>query len=162
MYLLDANVFIDAKNRYYGFDIVPAFWDWLRQAHAAGKVFTVQHVYDEIVASGDDLSTWIKAMPATFRLAPGPNDQASLTALSQWVVGSPSYNQAAVSTFLASADYFLVAQASSLGYAVVTHEVAGTGSKKSVKIPDACQAIGVPWMTPFKVLSVEQVSFQLA
>ncbi len=33
MYLLDANVFIDAKNRYYGFDIVPAFWDWLQQAH---------------------------------------------------------------------------------------------------------------------------------
>ena len=26
-YLLDANVFIEAKNRYYGFDFCPAFWD---------------------------------------------------------------------------------------------------------------------------------------
>ena len=28
-YLLDANVFISAKNLHYGFDFCPAFWDWL-------------------------------------------------------------------------------------------------------------------------------------
>ena len=28
-YLLDANVFIQAKNLYYGFDFCPAFWEWL-------------------------------------------------------------------------------------------------------------------------------------
>ena len=28
-YLLDTNVFIQAKNLYYGFDFCPAFWDWL-------------------------------------------------------------------------------------------------------------------------------------
>ena len=32
-YLLDSNVFIRAKNDYYDFDICPAFWDWLEQAH---------------------------------------------------------------------------------------------------------------------------------
>ena len=31
-YLLDSNVFIQAKNLHYGFDFVPAFWDWLLQA----------------------------------------------------------------------------------------------------------------------------------
>jgi hypothetical protein len=41
MYLLDANVFIDAKNRYFAFDIVPAFWDWLVAQHRSGNVFTV-------------------------------------------------------------------------------------------------------------------------
>ena len=30
-YLLDANVFIAAKNLHYGFDFCPAFWDWLCQ-----------------------------------------------------------------------------------------------------------------------------------
>ena len=35
-YLLDANVFIQAKNQYYGFDIVPAFWAWLIAANGAG------------------------------------------------------------------------------------------------------------------------------
>ena len=33
MYLLDSNVFIEAKNRHYPFDVVPAFWDWLVRAH---------------------------------------------------------------------------------------------------------------------------------
>jgi hypothetical protein len=28
-YLLDANVFIQAKNLHYGFDFCPAFWQWL-------------------------------------------------------------------------------------------------------------------------------------
>ncbi len=36
-YLLDANVFIDAKNRYYGFDFCPGFWDWVDLAHAMGE-----------------------------------------------------------------------------------------------------------------------------
>ena len=27
-YLLDANVFIQAKNLHYGFDFCPAFWDF--------------------------------------------------------------------------------------------------------------------------------------
>ena len=28
-YLLDANVFIEAKKRWYGFDFCPSFWEWL-------------------------------------------------------------------------------------------------------------------------------------
>jgi len=36
-YLLDTNVFIEAKNRYYGFGFCPAFWDWIDGAHAAAR-----------------------------------------------------------------------------------------------------------------------------
>lgn len=50
MYLLDSDVFIQAKNRHYGFDIVPAWWDWLEQAHQDGRVFTVQACRDEVLA----------------------------------------------------------------------------------------------------------------
>jgi hypothetical protein len=28
-YVLDANVFISAKNLHYGLDFCPAFWDWI-------------------------------------------------------------------------------------------------------------------------------------
>lgn len=31
-YLIDANVLIEAKNRYYAFDIAPGFWKWLDRA----------------------------------------------------------------------------------------------------------------------------------
>ena len=39
-YLLDANVFIAAKNLHYGLDFCPAFWDWLVGNHDAGTVFS--------------------------------------------------------------------------------------------------------------------------
>ena len=32
-YLLDADVFIRAKNLHYGLDFCPAFWDWLIESN---------------------------------------------------------------------------------------------------------------------------------
>ena len=40
-YLLDANVFIQAKNLHYGLDFCPAFWDWLIDRNEAGVVFSL-------------------------------------------------------------------------------------------------------------------------
>jgi len=39
-YLLDANVFIQAKNLHYGLDFCPAFWEWLLDNNAPGRVRT--------------------------------------------------------------------------------------------------------------------------
>ena len=36
-YVLDANVFIQAKNLHYGLDFCPAFWEWLI-AQNAGRL----------------------------------------------------------------------------------------------------------------------------
>ncbi len=57
-YLLDANVFIAAKNLHYGFDFCPAFWDWLDTGNRAEKVFSIEKVGDELQALGDDLAKW--------------------------------------------------------------------------------------------------------
>ncbi len=40
-YLLDANAFIEAKKRWYGFDFCPAYWEWLEAANAAQSVFSI-------------------------------------------------------------------------------------------------------------------------
>ena len=60
-YLLDADVFIRAKNLHYGLDFCPAFWEWLVVENAAGRLFSVEKVGDEIEAVADDLSTWAGA-----------------------------------------------------------------------------------------------------
>lgn len=52
-YLLDANVFIAAKNLHYGLDFCPAFWDWIIEESGVGHVFSVQKVGDEIQAVDD-------------------------------------------------------------------------------------------------------------
>jgi hypothetical protein len=57
-YLLDANVFIQAKNLYHGLDFCPAFWGWLIARNAAGLVFSIERVGDEVEAGGDELATW--------------------------------------------------------------------------------------------------------
>jgi len=46
-YLLDSNVFIQAKNLHYGFDFCPAFWDWIDRGHTAGVVYSIDSVRAE-------------------------------------------------------------------------------------------------------------------
>jgi hypothetical protein len=65
-YLLDANIFIQAKNLHYGFDFCPAFWEWLIAQNVAGKVASIEKVDDELRAGGDDLSDWATARGRLF------------------------------------------------------------------------------------------------
>lgn len=160
MYLLDSDVFIDAKNRHYGFDIVPAFWDWLVQAHESGRVFTVERCSQEVIAGGDELADWMKARLPSFALKPSGDDQAALQTVSQWA-SSAGFRPGAAAQFLGAGDYFLVSQALSLGYTVVTQEEPAPLSQKRIKIPDACKAVGVPWMSPFRMLRAEGARFNL-
>jgi len=71
-YLLDANVFIQAKNLHYGFDFCPAFWEWLTTNNAAGRVFSIAKVGDEIEAGDDELSEWAGQQEQASSLSPIP------------------------------------------------------------------------------------------
>lgn len=161
MYVLDSDVFINAKNRHYGFDIVPAFWEWLDQAHADGRVFTVTACADEVMAVADELADWMSTRRASMALAPAANDASSLQVVSEWAVGEPQYTQGAVAQFLGVGDYFLVAQALSRGFTVVTHEEPAPLAQKRIKIPDACRGVGVSYMSPFQMLRAEGARFRL-
>jgi len=158
-YLLDANVFIQAKNLHYGLDFCPAFWDWLIAHNEAGRVFSIEKVGDEIEAGGDDLATWAADRSPGFFAKPDAAMLPALGRVSAWAMGQ-HYEPAAVNTFLQIADYYLVAHALAHGHTVVTHEIASTSSKK-VKIPDACIGLGIKCMTPFEMLRRERARFIL-
>lgn len=158
-YLLDANIFIAAKNLHYGLDFCPAFWEWLIAENAAGRVFSIEKVEDEILALDDDLSEWAKMRGTSFFLRPDAKVFPSLSAVSTWVT-SQSYEPAAVNTFLQVADYYLVAQAHSGGHTVVTHEKP-SGSQRKVKIPEPCMGLGIKFMTPFEMLRRARARFVL-
>lgn len=158
-YLLDANVFIQAKNLHYGFDFCPAFWDWLVRENSAGNVFSVEKVGDEVKAVEDDLSDWAKERGERFFL---PFDAAAVPALGSvaaWA-SSQRYDASAVSMFLQVADYYLIAQALAAEHVVVTHEIASASTRK-IKIPNACIGLGIKWMTPYEMLSHERARFVL-
>jgi len=124
-YLLDANVFIQAKNLHYGLDFCPAFWEWLVQQNDAGLVFSIERVEDEIVGLGDGLSSWAAARGSGFFVKPDPSIVSALGVVSAWAMNQ-NYEPAAVNAFLQVADYYLVAHALAHGHTVVTHEVYST------------------------------------
>lgn len=66
VYLLDSNVFIQAKNLHYGFDFCPGFWDWMVQSNSEGKVFSIEKVKEELFAGDDELTGWAKVQGDSF------------------------------------------------------------------------------------------------
>lgn len=154
MYLLDSNIMIEAKNRYYAFDICPGFWTWIESCHARDRIFSTYAVRDELMKGEDDLTDWVKRLPSSFFVNRGPGTIRHLTSLAAWANGSDHYLSTAKATFFASADYYLVAQGRETGFTVVTHETA-SDSKKRIKIPEAAGHLGVRIMNPFQVMRVE-------
>jgi hypothetical protein len=106
-YLLDANVFIAAKNLHYGLDFCPAFWAWLTAENAAGNVYSVEKVGDELQAVADELSNWAAARGSAFFLPPDATVVPALGVVSNWAMSGP-YSPSASSTFLQVADYYVI------------------------------------------------------
>lgn len=158
-YLLDANVFIQAKNLHYGLDFCPAFWNWVIEQNEAKRVFSIEKVGDEIDAGADELAEWAAKLGAGFFLKPDAAMLPAFGTVSTWATGQ-NYEPTAVNTFLQIADYYLVAHALAHQYVVVTHEVAAASTKK-IKIPNVCIGLGIKFMSPYEMLRHERARFVL-
>lgn len=160
MYLLDTNVLIEAKNRYYAFDIAPGFWTWLDHAHEDELACSIEAVRRELLDGEDELSTWARRHPAFFREI----DQGTTRRfgpLTEWV-RSRSYTPAAVNAFTTNnADYLLVAYAKEHEHVLVTHERPAPKAKARVLIPDACTGLGVEFSDTFTMLRRTGAQFSL-
>ncbi len=64
LYLLDANVLIDANRDYYPIERVPEFWEWLQAAGENGSAKVPLEMYEEISDGDDPLADWAK-QPST-------------------------------------------------------------------------------------------------
>ncbi len=158
-YLLDANVFIQAKNLHYGFDFCPAFWDWLVGQNKAGNVASIEKVAGELHAGNDDLAKWAEARGDDFFLRPDEKVIPALGRVSAWV-SNQDYDASAVATFLQVADYWLVAHALAHRCAIVSHEVPAETIKK-IKIPNVCLGLDLRCINPYEMLRRERARFVL-
>ena len=158
-YLLDANVFMQAKNLHYGLDFCPAFWEWLILNNKEKRVISIEKVEDEINAGSDELSTWASKRGPDFFLKPDTAILPALASVSTWVT-SQKYEPAAVNTFLQIADYYIVAYALAHNHTVVTHEIISISVKK-IKIPDVCIGLKIKCVSPFEMLRHERARFIL-
>ena len=158
-YLVDSNVFIQAKNFHYGFDFCPAFWEWLIEQNGTGKVASIKKVAGELQAKKDELSEWATARGDGFFLPPDDAVLLALCAVSDWANGQ-KYQPGAVNKFLGTADYWLVAHALAHKCIVVTLEVPADKASK-IKIPNACTDLGLHCMNPYEMLRHERARFIL-
>ena len=151
--LLDANVFIQAKNSYYSFDLVPAFWSWLQMQATAGALASIDLVYKELKEGSDELAQWVKARrEAIFHVgSSSPVVAGHIASLYTWAQ-KEGYKEHTIRDFMDSADPFLVGAAASVGARVVTQETPAGNSRKKVKIPDACEHLGVLWEPTFDMM----------
>lgn len=159
-YLIDTDIFIAAKNLHYGMDFCPAFWDWLVAANAAGKLVSIEAVYDDLADSTDELATWAKARPPGFFVPPAEVDLTALGRVTEWINNHQTYTAAAKQTFLGCSDYFVVAQALAGGHTVITHEKP-ENSVNRVKILNVCVALNVKYLSCWHMLRTERARFVL-
>lgn len=158
-YLLDANVFIQAKNLHYGLDFCPAFWDWLIANNEANLVFSIDKVEDEIFKGSDELTDWVRDIGTSLFLKTDAHVAEQFGKVSTWAT-SQRYEPAAINTFLQVADYYLIAHAIADDHIVVTHETPAD-SVKRIKIPNACIGLDVRFMNPYEMLRRERARFIL-
>jgi hypothetical protein len=159
-YLIDADIFIAAKNLHYGMDFCPAFWEWLIAANEAKKLLSIAAVHDDLADGGDELAAWAKARHDGFFVSPVESDLAALGQVTQWINDHKTYAPAAKQTFLGCSDYFVVAQALAGGHTVITHEKP-ENSIRRVKIPSVCVALKIKYMTCWQMLRTERARFVL-
>ena len=159
-YLLDTDVFLTAKNLYYGMDICPGYWEWIDVQYRAGHVFSIEKVKDELMAGDDELVDWAKQRGEGFFLPPDGKLIPELGRATKWA-NSREFTPGAISAFMAAADLYLIAHAKAHGHTVVTLEKPAEDAKKSIKIPTACLELGVPCVDPFQLLRRERARFVL-
>lgn len=153
-YALDANVFIEAANRYYAFSICPGFWHSLIHLHTQGQIFSIDRVKDEMADKGDDLAVWVadQVLDACFEPSDTENIVAIYAQLVAWVSAQPQFTAAAKAEFAEEADAWLIAYAKSTGKILVTQEILNQDAKRRVPIPNVCIAFHVQCLDTFDML----------
>lgn len=153
-HVLDANVFIEAHQTYYAFDICPAFWVALVRQHNARRVCSIDKVKAELGAVNDQLSKWVKnKTPDTFFKGTADKKVSdAFTEMVNWVQNEQQFTPQAKAEFASVADGWIVAYGKVNGLVVVTHEVYAPDKKSKVKIPNVCIEFDVKYCNTFEML----------
>ena len=155
-FVLDSDVFIAAKNAYYGFDICPGFWKGIIRAHTAGRARSIDRIRNELLTGRkeEDLVKWVENdLPEAFFDDSNSAEISSAYAeVMLWVQRSTQYFDRAKAKFATEADGWLVAYSMVNGTVVVTNEQPRPESRNRVLLPDVCAQFQVTYKDTFFML----------
>lgn len=161
IYLLDSNAYLEAKQRYYRFNICPGFWHWLTRQSDAEKLLSVEPVLDELKYYGDELSTWARDHADFFAPVDDENTQKCFAEVAELIESDDTFQARHKASFLDAADPWLIAKAQTLGATLVTHEQLAAPNSTKVKIPNICREFDVPYCDTFDLLESSDALFVL-
>jgi hypothetical protein len=151
LYLLDANVLIDANRDYYPIERVPEFWEWLQNAGENDHVRIPLEVYEEISDGKDELANWAKQEQIKTALLFQEEVDVSLVSLAiDQGYASDLTDDEVVKI---GRDPFLIAYAlrDAASRCVVTTEVAKPSRNRANRhLPDVCRDLGVGCYNTFE------------
>ena len=154
LYLLDANVLIDANRDYYPLGRVPEFWNWLVDRATKQEVKIPLEMYEEILAGKDDaLTRWLKDNRNVLLL--DENVDETLIARVTDLGYAPDLSDEEVERV--GRDPFLIAYALSdpAQRTVVTTEVSKPKKQRANRhLPDVCNDLGVLCCNTYQFIDV--------
>ena len=151
LYLLDANVLIDANRDYYPIQRVPEFWDWLQNTGENGNVKIPLEVYEEISDGNDELANWAKQEQIKTALLLQEEVDVSLVSRVTDQGYAPDLTDDEVVEI--GRDPFLIAYAlkDSTNRCIVTTEVSKPSKKRAHRhLPNVCNDLGVSCYNTFE------------
>lgn len=153
VYLLDANVAMQAARHYYAFDIAPLFWEALISQAANGRVRSIDRVKAEIDKGNDDLKDWANdSFDEWFESTDIDEVVEAYAEIMQWASEQTQFTEAAKAEFAGVADGWLVAYARARGCVVVTLEKLDRTVRRKIPIPNVCEAFAVECVDTFGML----------
>lgn len=151
LYLLDANVLIDANRDYYPIKRVPEFWEWIVYVGNEGEVKIPIEIYEEFKGGKDELGEWARDNETKEALI--FQEEAEVTLVSKVIDSGYASDLTDNEIEKLGRDPFLIAYAlgSKRKRCVVTTE----GSKpKRIRanrhIPDVCDSLGLACCDTFQ------------
>lgn len=165
-YVLDADVFIDAKNRYYAFNLAPKFWSDLILFGSKGRIQSIDRIKKQLEDGNDELAKWVRNgnMAEAFVTSAENDVIAAYREIGAWVQGNSQFVNAAKLTFAGDPDGWLIAYVYAKvkakgNYILVTLETPKM-AKTVVPIPNVCNAFGITYKNTFEMLLELGIRFE--
>lgn len=160
LYYIDTNCFIEPYNKFYPFDIAPAYWDFILMNCDRGNSVVIDQVRDEVYKKEDGIKQWLKKeFKSSFVASSVPEVIQVHNEILAWVSDSGRFTENAIKTFGNVADPWLIAHAKAFDGILVTLEQPDPKARRKVFIPEVCKALSVSWISLFEWLRRMQFQF---
>lgn len=156
-YCLDANVLIQAWQKYYNPKFCPDYWKVLIELGNQDKIFIPELVFEEITKTEDELSKWLKGSKIPIRKI----SEGVTICLKRIYSDNPVHKNLVDNTKARSlADPWVIAHALYENATVVTKEEKITAlSSTRIKIPNVCDNMGIRWINDFQLIEELGIKF---